>query len=81
MPAIMISCRTFGTPVPTGLTTETIKFESLSGMEIRMRCPACLKHHRWQRKDAWIEGANPNRNPRVGSAWAANQTGGSIIPD
>ena len=78
MPAIMISCRTFGTPVPTGLTTETIKFESLSGTEIRMRCPACLKCHRWKRKDAWIEGANPNRSPRTASARAVNKTAESI---
>jgi len=78
MPAIIIRCCTFGTPVPTGLTTETIKFESLSGMGIRMRCPACLKYHRWQRKDASIDGANPNRSPRVDLAEAVNKTAGSI---
>ena len=43
MPEIMIRCPTFGTAVPTGLTTEAIKFESLSGIEIPMQCPACLK--------------------------------------
>jgi hypothetical protein len=57
MPKIMIRCSTFGTPVPTGLTTEAIKFDSLSGIEIPMQCPACLKNHKWERKDAWIDGA------------------------
>jgi hypothetical protein len=54
---IMIRCSTFETPVPTGLSTETIKFESLSGMDIPMRCPACLRNHKWQQRDAWVEKA------------------------
>jgi hypothetical protein len=37
MPDIMIHCPVIETPVPTGLTTETIKFESLSGIEYRCR--------------------------------------------
>ena len=38
MPNIMIRCPTTGTPVPTGLTTEKIKFESLSEIKIPLKC-------------------------------------------
>jgi hypothetical protein len=55
MPNIMIRCPTLGTAVPTGLTTEKIKFESLSGVMIPLRCPACMKLHQWQQKQAWVE--------------------------
>jgi hypothetical protein len=59
----MIRCSTFGTPVSTGLTTETIKFHSLADIEITMRCPACLMNHKWEQKDAWIDGVNkPKKN-------------------
>jgi endogenous inhibitor of DNA gyrase (YacG/DUF329 family) len=55
MPNIMIRCPTYGKPVPTGLTTEKIKFSSLSGVTIPFRCPACLKTHHWQKEEAWVE--------------------------
>jgi hypothetical protein len=55
MPNIMIRCPIRGTPVSTGLTTEQIKFESLSGIKIPLQCPACAKLHQWQHKEAWVE--------------------------
>jgi hypothetical protein len=55
MPRIMISCPTVGTAVPTGLTTEKIKFESLAGVRIPLKCPACSKLHKWEKKEAWVE--------------------------
>jgi hypothetical protein len=55
MPNIMIRCPTLGTAVPTGLTTEKIKFESLSEVRIPLRYPDCFKLHKWERKDAWVE--------------------------
>ena len=55
MSDIMIRCPIRGIPVPTGLTTQTIKFESLSGITIPLQCPACLKTHQWQQKEAWVE--------------------------
>lgn len=55
MPKIMIRCPILEVPVPTGLTTEAIKFESLSGVTIPLRCPACRKLHEWEHKEAWVE--------------------------
>jgi hypothetical protein len=56
MPDIMIRCPVMDKAVPTGLTTETIKFESIEdGIAIPLRCPACLKVHKWERKDAWAK--------------------------
>jgi len=55
MADIMISCSTLKVPVKTGLMTETIVFESLSGIEIPLKCPACLKVHKWSQKDAWVD--------------------------
>jgi hypothetical protein len=56
----MIRGPILGIPVPTGLTTEKIKFESLTGITITgitipLTCPACSKVHQWQRKQAWVE--------------------------
>jgi hypothetical protein len=56
MPKIIIRCPTFGINVPTGLTTEAIMFDSLGEeLEIPLRCPACLRIHRWGRKDARVD--------------------------
>lgn len=56
MPDIMIRCPVMNKDVPTGLTTEAIKFESIEdGIAIPFRCPACLKLHTWERKQAWIK--------------------------
>jgi hypothetical protein len=55
MADIMIRCPTTGKPVPTGLTTEKIKFESLSEIKIPLKCPACLKLHHWEHKQAWVQ--------------------------
>jgi hypothetical protein len=55
MSKIMIRCPITRTDVPTGLTTEKIHFDSLpNDLAIPMRCPACLRFHKWRRKDAWI---------------------------
>jgi len=56
MADIMTSCPILKVPVKTGLTTETIVFESLSSyIEVPFRCPACGKVHRWRPKDAWVD--------------------------
>jgi hypothetical protein len=55
MPEILIRCRTSGKAVPTGLSTEKIRFESLSGMEFSIVCPACGKIHIWNNSEAWID--------------------------
>ena len=72
MPDIMIRCPTFGREVPTGLTTEIIKFESLSGVTIPFRCPACLRTHKWEQKDAWVDGA-PSANNQARTPLGANE--------
>lgn len=54
MPDIVIRCPMFEKVVPTGLTTEQIKLDSLSDLVIPLRCPACQKLHKWRRKDAWV---------------------------
>jgi hypothetical protein len=56
MPDIMIRCPTFGKDVPTGLTTEKIKLDSISDIVLRLRCSACRKLHKWERRDAWVDG-------------------------
>ena len=67
MPDIMIRCPIFGSAVPTGLTTEKIKFDSLSDITIPFRCPACLRIHKWEQKDAWIdEGGDDDRAGKSG---------------
>jgi hypothetical protein len=56
VPKIMIRCPITGKSVPTGLTTETIVFDSIAGdLTITMSCPACRKVHEWRPKGAWID--------------------------
>jgi hypothetical protein len=56
---IMTNCPFLKVPVKTGLTTETIVFESLSpSIEVPFRCPACREVHRWTRMDAWVDKRN-----------------------
>jgi hypothetical protein len=56
LPNIMIRCPILGRKVPTGLTTETIVLESLAAnLKIPLRCPACMKVHKWMPKDAWVD--------------------------
>jgi hypothetical protein len=62
MPQILIRCPAFGNAVPTGLTTERVKFDSLSGIQFSMVCPACGKIHRWKQPKAWVE-RDEGRNP------------------
>ena len=54
MPEIVIKCPTTKKVVPTGLISEKIRLDSLSGIIFKLRCPACLKIHKWKRDDAWI---------------------------
>jgi hypothetical protein len=54
MQRILIRCPILDRAVPTGLTTDTIKLDTLE-MTLTMRCPACDRIHTWKKKDAWIE--------------------------
>ena len=59
MPKIMIRCPIVGHNVSTGLTTETILFDSIpADLQILLRCPVCLKTHNWRPKDAWVDKGN-----------------------
>jgi hypothetical protein len=53
MPRIMIRRPTRQEAVPTGLTTDIIKLDTLD-IPVTMRCPRD-RIHRWKQKNAWIE--------------------------
>ena len=56
MPRIMILCPRLKWAVPTGLTTDMVKLDSMfDEMKVTFKCPACGANHCWMRKDAWIE--------------------------
>ena len=55
MPQILIRCPASGKAVPTGLSTEKIEFDSLSGIQFSVVCLACGKIHRWKQPKAWVE--------------------------
>jgi hypothetical protein len=59
--AILIRCRRTGRVVPTGLTTENVKFVSLAGIQFSMVCPVCGGIHRWKQRDAWVEGSGETK--------------------
>jgi hypothetical protein len=61
MKDIMVRCPTFGMGVPTGLTTEDVKFESIPDVAIPFRCPACRKTHEWRPITAWVDKGHPRK--------------------
>ena len=61
MPDIMVRCPTLGTGVPTGLTTEAVKFESIPDIAIPFRCSGCLKMHQWRPITAWVDKGRPRQ--------------------
>jgi hypothetical protein len=77
MPDIMIRCPSLGKAVSTGLSTETVVLDSLSGLTIPLRCPAYKKVHKWHRRDAW-EDDNRTLRPRQTSEQAR---GGGQVKD
>jgi hypothetical protein len=70
MPDIMIRCPTNAVTVSTGLSTNTVQFDSLPDRAIPLDCPACHTVHRWRPRDAWVQGASAKpvvRSERVSS--------------
>ena len=67
MPAIMIRCPVFNKAVPTGLSTDSVVFESLTDIGVPLRCPACKKLHHWKPKDAWVQGEGQPRPSAPGN--------------
>jgi hypothetical protein len=65
MPDIMVLCPTVGAVVPTGVTTEVVKFESILDVAIPFRCPACLKTHKWRPIMAWVAKGRPRNRMRL----------------
>jgi hypothetical protein len=58
---IFIRCPTARQPVPTGLHTGSVVFDTLPKIQMRMHCPACQKDHWWNCTMAWVvESARPN---------------------
>jgi hypothetical protein len=55
MPDILIRCPVMGEPVPTGLDTETVIFESLPSIALPVECPSCGRAHHWRPTDAWVK--------------------------
>ena len=51
---ILIRCPITGRAVPTGLNTQTIKFESLLDVEVGLQCQWCGQQHLWRPRDAWL---------------------------
>jgi hypothetical protein len=51
---IFINCPSTGMPVPTGLKTASVIFESLPPVAVPLSCPACGKTHKWKPAEAWI---------------------------
>ena len=69
MSAILIRCRKTSRVVPTGLTTENVKFVSLAGIQFSMVCPVCGGIHRWNQRDAWVvKVATKPNDAKIGEA-------------
>jgi hypothetical protein len=57
MPDIMLRCPVQSAAVSTGLSTDTVQFESLPDCAIPFQCHACDGVHYWRPRDAWVHGS------------------------
>jgi len=62
MPAIMIRCPVHAVIISTGLSTDTVQFDSLPDCAIPLHCSACQKTHHWRPRNAWVFGP-PGKSP------------------
>jgi hypothetical protein len=58
MPNVMTWCPTLQRAVPTGVTTEMVRLDTLQ-IASTFHCPLCGRDHTWQRADAWVDGCPP----------------------
>lgn len=59
MARVMIQCPKTGRAVFTGIAMNAASFESSTLLRNTLRCPACGEDHTWDKKDAHLEGQEP----------------------
>lgn len=59
MARVMIQCPRTGRAVFTGIAMNAASFESSTLLRNTLRCPACGEDHTWDKKDAHLEGQEP----------------------
>jgi hypothetical protein len=69
MPRIMVRCPKTRKAIPTGLTSELIKLDTLeTELTLTVCCQACGRCHKWKLKDAWVE--EPDRKRASSGAFS-----------
>ena len=56
MGRVMIDCPTTGKPIFTGVNLPKAVLDSSTMPDNTVRCPHCEQPHKWNKKDAYIEG-------------------------
>jgi hypothetical protein len=62
MPDIMIRCPRHGVTSSTGLSTDTVVFETLPDCVIPLRRQACNETHVWRPAEAFVPGPSRRQN-------------------
>jgi hypothetical protein len=68
MPDVMIRCPVELATISTGLSTDTVQFESLPNCAVPLQCQACGGVHFWRPGDAWVHGSPHKPARRNGQA-------------
>ena len=68
MPDVMIQCPVENATISTGLSTDTVQFESLPDCAVPLRCHICGQVHFWRPRDAWVHGKERNPTRHNGAA-------------
>ena len=66
MPDIMLQCPVHAVAVSTGLSTDSVQFESLPDCSVPFQCHACNTIHYWRPRDAWVQGCGESRRRTMG---------------
>jgi hypothetical protein len=61
MAEILTRCPETGRAISTGLTTESVIFESLPKVPVPVKCPDCGEVHKWTTATAWVSGEETDR--------------------
>jgi len=62
MADVLTWCSRTGFPIPTGITTDMVQFDSLPNVAIPISCPVCRRTHTWRPSTSWIAGNGPFGN-------------------
>jgi hypothetical protein len=65
---VMTRCPSTGHEIATGITSDWVTFNNLSGEPKRLQCPHCGDEHHWTVAEAWLAAIAISSSPAQSNA-------------